>query len=88
MAVPANTVQTFATVGIREDLSDIMLNIAPRQTPFFSTLTRKSRAMNRTPEWLKDTLRAATVDNKVIEGDAAEAAKELVRLLSEEEKAI
>lgn len=29
MTVPTNAVQTFAQIGIREDLSDAILNISP-----------------------------------------------------------
>ncbi len=68
MAVPANTTQTFAMVGIREDLSDVITNIAPYDTPFYA-MCRKGLAANRTPEWQRDTLRAANGNNKTIEGD-------------------
>lgn len=72
MAVPANTVQTFAQVGIREDLSDVVTNIAPTETPFYSMI-RKGKAKNRSPEWQKDSLAAADADNKAIEGDDTSA---------------
>ena len=36
MAVPTNTRLTFDAVGIREDLSDIIYNISPTDTPFLS----------------------------------------------------
>lgn len=82
MPVPANTVQTFAMVGIREDLSDVITNIAPTETPFYSRICRKGKAKNRTPEWEKDTLAAADGDNKTVEGDdvSAEAAIQPERL--------
>ena len=47
MAIVTGTVQTFAMVGIREDLSDVITNIAPMETPFFS-MCRKGTAKNRT----------------------------------------
>lgn len=68
MAVPTNAVQTFAEVGIREDLSDKITMISPWETPFYS-MARKGKAKNRTPEWQRDTLRAANGDNKTVEGD-------------------
>ncbi len=36
MGVPSNTVETFDRVGIREDLADVIYNIAPTETPFIS----------------------------------------------------
>lgn len=68
MAVPTNTVQTFAMVGIREDLSDVISNISPTETPFYS-MCRKGKTRSRTPEWQIDSLAAANPDNAVIEGD-------------------
>ena len=70
MAVPSNTVQTFARTNIREDLSDIISNIAPTQTPFMSNIG-SGKADQRLHEWLVDDLAAADPDNKTIEGDDA-----------------
>ena len=70
MAVPTNTVQTFAMVGIREDLSDVITNIAPMEVPFYS-MCKKGTCKNRTPEWMKDGLAAGDPTNKRIEGDEA-----------------
>ena len=36
MAVPGNTRLTFGGVQVREDLSDIIYNISPMDTPFMS----------------------------------------------------
>jgi hypothetical protein len=66
-ALPTNTVQTFALVGIREDLSDVISNISPTETPFYS-MCRKGKTKSRTPEWIIDSLAAATAANKQIEG--------------------
>lgn len=91
MATLTNTVQTFAMVGIREDLSDVITNIAPTETPFYS-MARKGKANNRTPEWIRDTLRNPNPANKTIEGDDAPTAasittpdrlKNIVQLFSE-----
>ncbi len=70
MTVPTNTVQTFAMVGIREDLSDVITNIAPMEVPIYS-MAKKGTAKNRTPEWEEDTLAAPDPTNKTIEGDDA-----------------
>jgi hypothetical protein len=68
MPVPSNTVQTFAMVGIREDLSDVITLTDPTDTPFYSGIAKGS-AKNRTPEWQVDTLAAPDPANAAIEGD-------------------
>jgi len=80
MAVPANTVQTYGIKGIREDLSDIIHNISPTDTPLYSKL-KKGKAKNTYHEWQTDALGAAA-DNAHLEGDdtAATAASPTVRL--------
>ena len=70
MAVPTNTVQTFARTNIREDLGNIISNISPIETPFMSNMG-SGKATARLHEWLKDDLAAADADNKTIEGDDA-----------------
>lgn len=42
MAVPGNTVQTFTRIGIKEDLADVIYNIAPTETPFMSNAGKGS----------------------------------------------
>ncbi len=68
MAVPTNTVQTFAMVGIREQLSDVISNIDPTETPFYS-MCRKGSTGARNPEWQIDKLADADPENKAVEGD-------------------
>lgn len=70
MTVPTGAVQTFAMVGIREELSDVITNISPMDVPFYS-MCRKGKTKSRSPEWLKDTLAAADPTNKAVEGDDA-----------------
>jgi hypothetical protein len=70
MAVPAGTTQTFQMVGIREQLSDVIINIAPMDTPFFSGI-KKGSAKTRTPEWQRDTLANPSPTNKAVEGTDA-----------------
>ena len=36
MAQPTNTFDTYDSVGIREDLSDVIYNVDPSETPFYS----------------------------------------------------
>jgi Family of unknown function (DUF5309) len=70
MAVPANTVQTFAMNNIREDLSDVISLIDPTEVPFYS-MCKKGTAKNRTPEWQNDSLAQPDPTNANIEGDDA-----------------
>ena len=65
--------ETYGTVGIREDLADIIYNIAPTDTPFMSNVGKGS-ASGTYHEWQTDDLTAAA-DNKVAEGAAAPAAE-------------
>jgi len=80
MAVPADTQLTYASVGNREDLIDMIYNVAPTDTPFLSGLKRtKASAIKH--EWQTDTL-ATAANNKQLEGDdtAAEAVTATARL--------
>ena len=61
------TYQTYQTVGIREDLADIIYNISPTETPFMSGVA-KNKATNTTHQWQTDAL-AAVAANVAVEGD-------------------
>jgi hypothetical protein len=64
------TFDTYRSVGIREDLIDVVYNIAPTDTPFVSNVDSGSSEGTH-HEWQKDTLEAPA-DNAVAEGaDAA-----------------
>ena len=67
MAQPSNTFDSYDANGIREDLENVIYNISPEETPFYSSL-KKVSASNTYHEWQTDTLRASA-DNKHIEGD-------------------
>jgi hypothetical protein len=71
MAQPSNTFDSYDAVGIREDLSDVITNVSPEETPFY-TKARKTRARNTLHEWQTDSLRASAA-NAHIEGDATSA---------------
>ena len=71
MAQPTNTFDSYDAVGIKEDLSDIITNVSPEETPFY-TKARKTRARNTLHEWQTDSLRASAA-NAHIEGDATSA---------------
>ena len=67
MTIVTNTFTTFDAKGIREDLSNIITNIAPEETPYMSNIGRESIS-NSLFEWQTDTLAAAAA-NKQLEGD-------------------
>ena len=62
----ANEYTTYDQVGKAEDVSDIITNITPTDTPFTSMI--KSEKVNaRVFEWQEDSLPNAA-DNKAVEG--------------------
>ena len=70
MAQPTNTFDTYDSVGIREDLQDVIYSISPTETPFMSSAARE-QVKNTFHEWQTDALAAAATNNAVIEGDEA-----------------
>ena len=70
MAQPTNTFDTYDSIGEREDLSDVIYNISPTDTPFLSSAA-KTQATAVLHEWQTDSLAAAVTNNQVIEGDEA-----------------
>ena len=68
MAQPSNTFDSYDSVGIREDLSNVIYNVSPEETPFYSK-AKKTSAKNTLVEWQTDSLRASA-GNAHIEGDA------------------
>jgi hypothetical protein len=68
MAVPSNTIQNVARVGVREDLSDKIAELFPDETPLINSIGR-SKANNTYVEWQTDTLAAANEANAAIQGD-------------------
>lgn len=80
MAQPSNTFSSYDAIGNREDLSDVIYNVAPWETPLMSKMPKVS-ATATLHEWQTDTLGSAA-QNWVIEGDDAttDAATATVRL--------
>jgi hypothetical protein len=58
--------QTYTTIGIREDLADIIYSISPTETPFMSGVA-KTKATNTLHQWQTDAL-AAVAANAAVEG--------------------
>lgn len=66
-APPTNTFETYAAVGNLDDLSNIIYNIDPTDTPGLSSFeTTEATAVLH--EWQLDTLAAAVATNFVEEG--------------------
>ena len=67
------TFTAFTATGLREDLSDVIYDISPQDTPVMSSIgKKKAAAVNH--EWLKDSLAAATTANAAVEGADATSA--------------
>jgi hypothetical protein len=78
MAVKANTfgvgaaTNITAAIGIREDLTDVIYNISPTETPFMSNIGR-TKCTATTHEWQTDSLATAAV-NQQLEGEDYDSA--------------
>ena len=60
------TYQTYQMVGIKEDISDVIVNISPRKTPF-QTRIGTQKVWNTLYQWQEDSLRAVAT-NSLVEG--------------------
>lgn len=70
MAQVSGTTTTYPMIGRREDLTDVIWDISPTDTPFMNSIARVS-ASQVLHEWQTDALAAATKTNAVLEGDDA-----------------
>ena len=66
-SVPTSISLTYSAVGIREDLSNVIYNIAPLDTPFLSGCGKET-ADNTHFEWQTDTI-AGGAANRQKEGE-------------------
>lgn len=80
MAVPSNTRLTHSAIGIREDLSGVIYDISPTDTPMLTGMGKESCDHTKF-EWQIDAL-AAAATNTNLEGDdsTATAVVETTRL--------
>jgi hypothetical protein len=62
------TFQTYTAIGMREDLSNVIYNISPTDTPFMNSVG-KTAATAVNHEWQTDSL-AAVATNALVEGAA------------------
>lgn len=67
MAIVTNTFLTFSAKGIREDLTDVIYNISPTETPFMTSIGR-TKAEQTLHEWQTDSL-ASAGSNAQLQGD-------------------
>ena len=81
MGVPTNTRETYGAVGIREDLSNIIYNISPMDTPFLNGCGRGS-CDNTNFEWQTDELKAAASNTQIEGNDYTSTAETEPRRLS------
>lgn len=83
MSLPSNTHNTYAAIGNREDLGDVINDVSPTETPVLSMM-EKAKATSTKHEWLTRSLTAASGANFVLEGDDAttDAANANVRVFN------
>lgn len=67
MAQKSNTFDSYDANGIRESLEDVIYDVSPEETPFY-TKCGKVKATNTLHEWQTDALRSSAA-NAHIEGD-------------------
>lgn len=67
MAIVENALSTYTAIGIREDLTDVIYDISPTETPFMSNIARVS-ATQKAHEWQTDSLADAAA-NAQLEGN-------------------
>ena len=68
MTIETNAFLRFDAIGVREQLSDTIANISPRETPFMSN-AKKGDLHDTYWSWQKDSLAAAVTTNQVLQGD-------------------
>src|SRR5579872_930540 len=68
MTIQTNAYASYGAIGNREDLTNVIYNISPTETPFMSAIG-KSKAKAVKHEWQTDALAAASTSNAQLEGD-------------------
>ena len=69
MALPTGTATTYAQVGIREELADVIEDITPAETPFYSSVSKET-VENTLFEWQTHELNAVSKTG-ALDGDDA-----------------
>ena len=68
MAAPTNTATTLNTIGIREDLEDVIYRVAPEDAPFTANIGT-AKATNVKHDWQTEGLASPNANNAALEGD-------------------
>ncbi len=82
MVLMTNAFAVFDAIGNREDLTDLLTNITPREAPLYDAMGVGNKPTAVLHEWGVDTLPAANADNVTLEGEtfAADATTATTRL--------
>lgn len=68
MTIQTNAFATYGAIGNRENLTDVIYNLSPTETPFMTSIG-KAKASAVKHEWQTDTLASASSTNAQLEGD-------------------
>ena len=68
MTIATTTFTRFDAIGVREQLSNVISNISPTETPYLSN-AKMGKAKNTLFEWQTDALATAVSTNQQLEGD-------------------
>lgn len=74
MAILTNSQNTYAMIGIREDLANFVALIDPQEVPFQSNIGTGPKPTNTLHEWQTQALAAQSKTNFQLEGDDAPSA--------------
>jgi hypothetical protein len=73
MTIQTNAYASYGAIGNRENLTNVIYNISPTETPFMTAIG-KSKAKAVKHEWQTDALAAANGANAQLEGDVVAGA--------------
>lgn len=71
MGQPTGAYSQYDANNINEDLEQVIYNVDPFDTPFFSKVAGRKKVKNIRHEWLTENLKSVDANNAVIEGDDA-----------------
>ena len=74
MALVTNAFHAFQATGNREDLTNLLSIITPKEAPLYDAMGAGAPAKGTYHEWQCDVLPAANADNAALEGDTYSAA--------------
>jgi hypothetical protein len=77
MAAPTNVFDTYESVGNREDLTDMIWDVSPSETPFLSAIPKvKAKAIDH--QWQTDALSTAGANAQLEGNDAVTGTQEAI----------